>query len=40
MEHEDISEEIKPARIWGSAFVGGERGCLPGAIWETSLSSQ
>jgi len=30
----------KPARIWGGAFVGGERGCLPDAIWETSLSSQ
>lgn len=41
MEHEkNISEEKKPARTWGGAFVGGERGCLPGAIWEASLSSQ
>lgn len=41
MEHEKNSnEEIKLARIWGVAFAGEERGCLPGAVWETGLSSQ
>lgn len=41
MEHEKNSnKEIKPARTWGGASAGGERGCLPGAVWETGLSSQ